>query len=341
MSAAVSATIAADLPVTFADIEMAYDKIKPHVRETSIMTCESLDRISGKRLFFKCEFQQKTGSFKVRGATHASICAKEEGYESVCTHSSGNHAQALAYAAKSLSMSAHIVMPENAPSCKRDGVLEYGATVYTCPSTQSAREAKATQVSTETKSLFIHPFDNKNVIAGQGSIGIELLKQIPDLDMIVIPLGGGGMTSGIAIAAKAIKPSIIIVCAEPSGANDGFLSKSLNRCVTPSDPAYNAPSTIADGLRMTISKTTYPVIRDLVDDIVQVSETQIKEALLMIWMRTKCFIEPSAAVGLAAILTPEFKARWSKDEGQQYSKVGVILCGGNMDPAMLSSIYSP
>lgn len=205
-------------PVSFDDIQNAHHRIKHLIHKTPVLTCNSIDERVGLNVYFKCELFQKTGSFKVRGACNAIKCYQEISKESIrfSTHSSGNHAQALAYAAKNLNCEAHIVMPENAPTCKRSAVEGYGAVVYTSQSNQVAREEKATQVTQETNSIFVHPFDNKFVIAGQGTIAIEFLEQIPHLDAIIVPLGGGGMCSGITIAAKSINPRIKIIAAEPS-----------------------------------------------------------------------------------------------------------------------------
>eukprot|EP01035_Chromulina_nebulosa_P017352 gene17352-22899_t len=265
---------------------------------------------------------QQTGSFKARGACNATILALETGkYNGVCTHSSGNHAQALAMAAKSIgSLEAHIVMPLNSPQCKREGVIGYGANVYYCESTQEAREKMSKEISESTGSLFIHPSEDINVICGQGTVAIEFLSQVPDLDIIIVPVGGGGLISGIATAAKAIKPSIVIIGAEPEEANDAFRSKTSNQWIKNDKP----PITIADGLKTSLGPNTWPIVNSLVDEVITVSEDEIKHALKLVWERMKCLIEPSAAVGVAVATNRKFLDKYTNP-----ANVGIVLCGGN------------
>ena len=308
-------------------IRAAQRRIDPFIRRTPVLTSATLDEMSGRRLWFKCELLQKTGSFKFRGATNAvRMLDDAAAAKGVVTHSSGNHAQALALAAKMRGIPAHVVMPSNSAEIKKTAVRGYGAEIVECEPTLEARESTAAQVIARTGGSMVPPFNHPNVIAGQGTIALELLDECPQLDAIVVPLGGGGLISGIAIAAKALKPSIRIIGAEPELAGDGAASKREGSI----QPAMK-PVTIADGLRTSLGPLTFPVVRDLVDEIVLVSEADIAASMRIVWERMKITIEPSAAVGVAVACGAWMRQRNNAD----MQDVGVVLCGGNVDLAAL------
>jgi threonine dehydratase len=308
-------------------IRAAQRRIDPFIRRTPVLTSATLDEMSGRRLWFKCELFQKTGSFKFRGATNAvRMLDDAAAAKGVVTHSSGNHAQALALAAKMRGIPAHVVMPSNSAEIKKTAVRGYGAEIVECEPTLEARESTAAQVIARTGGSMVPPFNHPNVIAGQGTIALELLDECPQLDAIVVPLGGGGLISGIAIAAKALKPSIRIIGAEPELAGDGAASKREGSI----QPAMK-PVTIADGLRTSLGPLTFPVVRDLVDEIVLVSEADIAASMRIVWERMKITIEPSAAVGVAVACSAWMRQRNNAD----IQDVGVVLCGGNVDLAAL------
>ncbi len=300
-------------------IREAQTRIAPFIHRTPLLTSATLDRLSGRSLHFKCETFQRTGSFKVRGATNAVRMLDDAvAARGVVTHSSGNHAQALALAASMRGIQAHVVMPSNSAEIKKAAVRDYGARIIECAPTLEARESTAAQVLAETGGTMIPPYNHSNVIAGQGTIALELLEQCRDLEAIIVPVGGGGLISGVTIAAKGINPSIRIIGAEPALAGDAMLSKAHGAIQPPMQPL-----TIADGLRTALGALTFPVVRDLVDEIALVSEDEIRHHMRVIWERMKITIEPSAAVGVAvacgcgAATLPQ--------------RVGVVLCGGNVD----------
>jgi threonine dehydratase/serine racemase len=306
-------TYAADL----SDIQAAAERIRGFAHRTPVMTCATLDRLAGRRLFLKCENFQKAGAFKFRGACNAVMKLPADlAARGVVTHSSGNHAGALALAAKMRGIPAHVVMPRNAPAIKRRAVEGYGGRVIECEPNLAAREAAAQQVLAETGGTLIHPYDHPDVIAGQGTIALELLEELPDLDAIVAPVGGGGMVSGISIAAKALKPDIRVFAAEPQGADDAARSKAAGRLIP-----QTGPNTIADGLLTSLGQNTWPVVRDLVDRVITVSDADIAAAMRLVWERAKLVIEPSAAVPVAVALSPDFPG------GQ---RVAIVLSGGNV-----------
>ncbi len=306
-------------------IRAARRRIDPFLRRTPVLTSATLDAMSGRRLWFKCELFQRTGSFKFRGATNAvRMLDDAAAARGVVTHSSGNHAQALALAAKMRGIPAHVVMPSNSAEIKKAAVRDYGGTIIECEPTLEAREATAARVIAETGGTMIPPFNHPNVIAGQGTIALELLDECAQLDAIVVPLGGGGLISGIAIAAKALNPSIRIVGAEPELAGDAAASKRVGSIQPPMKPV-----TIADGLRTSLGPLTFPVVRDLVDEIVLVSEADIAAHMRLVWERMKLTIEPSAAVGVAVACSA-----WMRRQ-KDHADVGVVLCGGNVDLAAL------
>ncbi|RLS87426.1 MAG: pyridoxal-phosphate dependent enzyme [Planctomycetota bacterium] len=308
-------------------IRAAQRRVDPFIRRTPVLTSATLDALSGRRLWFKCEVFQKTGSFKFRGATNAvRMLTDAEAARGVVTHSSGNHAQALALAARMRGIPAHVVMPSNSAEIKKAAVRGYGAEVIECEPTLEARESTAAQVIARTGGTMIPPFNHPNVIAGQGTIALELLDECPQLDAIIVPLGGGGLISGIALAAKALKPSIRIIGAEPELAGDGAASKREGSI----QPAMK-PVTMADGLRTSLGPLTFPVVRDLVDEIVLVSEADIAAHMQIVWERMKITIETSAAVGVAVACSAWMRER----NNANMQDVGVVLCGGNVDLAAL------
>ena len=306
--------------ITIDDVRRAADQIAPWARQTPVMTCAALDRVAGRRLFFKCELWQKTGSFKFRGAANAVRSLSDaEAARGVVTHSSGNHAQALARAARLRGIPAHIVMPTSAAAVKRRAVEEYGGRVVACAPTLAAREATTARVQVETGAILIPPYDHPHIMAGQGTAALELLAEVDDLDAIVAPVGGGGLMSGVSIAARGVRPDIRLFAAEPKGADDAARSRAAGTRIP-----QTAPKTIADGLLTSLGELTWPIIRDLLQDIVTVDDDEIAAAMRLTWERAKLLIEPSSAVAVAAVLSPAF-ARFG------VSRVGVILSGGNVD----------
>lgn len=308
-------TYAADL----ASVRAAAARIAPFAHRTPIANCATLDRLSGRSLFFKCEHLQKVGAFKFRGACNAVMkLTADQAARGVVTHSSGNHAQALALAARLRGVPAHIVMPSNATPAKRRAVEEYGGRVTECEPNLVAREDVVARVVAQTGATLIPPYDFPDIIAGQGTAALELLEQVPDLDALIAPVGGGGLVSGVCIAANGINPAIRIFAAEPVGADDAARSKAAGTLVP-----QTGPKTIADGLLTSLGELTWPIIRDLVERVVTVPEPEIVRAMRLSWERAKLLIEPSAAVAVAAVLSDEFRAH----EGIR--RIGVILSGGN------------
>jgi threonine dehydratase len=307
----------------FADIMAAAEAIAPHVHRTPVLTSRQIDAISGAHLFFKCENFQKVGAFKFRGATNAVMnLSEEQRSHGVVTHSSGNHAAALAHAAVSRGVKAFIVMPSSAPEVKKRAVAGYGAEITFCEPTLEAREAAAAEVMATTGATMIHPFDNFYIIAGQGTAAMEMLHDMPAPDAVIAPVGGGGLLSGTAIAVRHLAPAAQIYGAEPLLADDA--ARSLHSgSLQPALP----PATIADGLLTSLCERTFTVIRENVTDVLTVTEDQIVEAMRLIWERMKIVIEPSSAVPLAAVL-----ANSALFSGK---RVGVILSGGNVDLAKL------
>lgn len=303
---------------TFADIKRAHKQISGKVHRTPVLSSKKVNQRAGGEFLFKCENFQRVGAFKFRGALHAvGMLSEETAQKGVATHSSGNHAQAVALAAKLKGIPAYIVMPENAPTVKVKAVRDYGANITFCESTQEAREATLEKVVDETKATFIHPYDNPNIIAGQGTAALELLEDYPEIDIILAPVGGGGLLSGTAIAASRLAPDTKVIGAEPKVANDAFLSLKTGE----RHPVQNT-DTVADGLRTSLTELTFACIRQHTDAIVTVSEQEIIDAMRFIWERMKIIIEPSAAVPVAAA----FNHIDTKDK-----QVGIIISGGNMD----------
>lgn len=308
--------------VGLAEVQEAAKRIEGKAHITPILTCATLDALTnGCNLFFKCENLQRVGAFKIRGACNAVFkLTDEEARKGVVTHSSGNHAQALALAAKLRGIPAYIVMPLSAPAVKKRGVLGYGAQVIDCPTVES-RQPTADRIVAETGAVFIHPYNNPDVIAGQATIALEALEQVADLDAIITPVGGGGMMSGVAIAAKALKPGIKVFGAEPKDADDAYRSKEAGELLP-----QTGTSTIADGLRTGLGSLTWPVVRDLVDAIYTVSEEEIKAAMRLVWERMKLVVEPSGAVSLAAVLSEDFRKA-----NPDVRRICVVFSGGNVD----------
>jgi threonine dehydratase len=307
------------MSLTLDDIRTAAQRIKPYIHRTPILTNESLNRRTGAQVFLKCENLQKVGAFKFRGACNAVFSLDdEEATQGVSTHSSGNHAQALALAAKLRGIPAYIVMPQNAPKVKKEAVAGYGGQITYCEPTLEARESTLAKIAEVTGSTVVHPYDNEHVIAGQGTAILELLEEISDLDMIITPVGGGGLISGAAIVATGIRNGIRVIAAEPEMADDAYRSMQAGEII----PSTN-PKTIADGLLTSLGKITFPIIRGHVEQVITVSEPAIIEAMKFIWERAKIIIEPSAAVAVAVL--------WEGKIDLSRLKVGVILSGGNVD----------
>ncbi len=300
-------------------IRAAAERIRPYAHRTPVLTCSSLDSMAEAELFFKCENLQKVGAFKFRGAANTVFSlSDQEASRGVATHSSGNHAQALALAARLRGIPAHIVMPENSPQVKVAAVRGYGARIVFCPPTQADRERTLEQVVAETGATFIHPYNNPGIIAGQGTCALELLEQVADLDVVMAPVGGGGLLSGTALSCAYLRPEVRVIAGEPKGADDAFRSVRDGRIY----PSEN-PQTVADGLRTSLGTLTFPIIRRYVQRIVTVEEQSIVAAMRHIWERMKILIEPSAAVPFAAILEGGIEARGKR--------IGIILSGGNLD----------
>ncbi len=301
------------------DILAAHDRIRPFIHRTPVLTSGQLDRILGASLFFKCENFQKVGAFKFRGATNAVLSLNdEEKKKGVVTHSSGNHAAALALAASMNRVKARIVMPETAPEVKKNAVAGYGAEITFCKPTLQAREETTRMIIEQTGAILIHPYDNFNVICGQGTAALELLDEIKDLDIIVAPVGGGGLMSGTSTSAKNLRKKIRVIGAEPLNANDAWQSFKTGRLT----PSVN-PKTVADGLLTSLSELTFEIIRKNVDDIFTVREETIIECMLLVWERMKIVIEPSSATVLAVVR--------ENPELFRNKKAGLIISGGNVD----------
>ncbi|XP_072285262.1 serine racemase [Pyxicephalus adspersus] len=312
--------------VTLKDVQEAHKRIHNLVHVTPALTCSSLDALAERKLFFKCELLQKTGSFKIRGALNAVQSLPTDTRKAVVTHSSGNHGQALALAAKMMGIPAHVVVPRTAASCKKAAISGYGAVIVECDPTDESRTAVAAKTVETTGGILVHPNQDPAVIAGQGTIGLEVLKQVPAVEALVIPVGGGGMLSGIAVAVKTIKPDVRIYAAEPLNADDCYRSK-VNGVLTPNP---QPPTTIADAVKTSIGPNTWPIIRDLVDDVFVVTEEEIKQATQLVWERMKLLIEPTAGLGLAAVLSRRFQ-----ETAQDIQNICIILCGGNLDMSSL------
>lgn len=307
--------------ISIDDLSAAAARIGPYAHRTPVQTCSSLDARAGRRLFFKCEQFQKVGAFKFRGACNAVMkLPPAEAARGVVTQSSGNHGQALALAARLRGIPAHIVMPDNTSPVKMNAVRGYGARVILCAATQTAREQTAERVMMETGAIYVPPYNHPDVIAGQGTVALEFLEDVPDLDVMVAPVGGGGLISGLCVAGRALRPQLRIFAAEPAAADDAYRSKQAG-CIIP----QSAPQTMADGLRTSLGDLTWPFVRDVVAAVLPVPEEAIARAMRLMWEYSKLMIEPSSAVAVAAVLGPGSEALGKA------KKVGIVLSGGNVD----------
>jgi len=308
-------------PLSISDVREAAERIRPFVHRTPVQTSQTLDKLAGCKVFCKCELFQKTGAFKYRGATNAVQKLDDTAAaRGVITHSSGNHGQALALAAQVRGIPATIVMPASASPVKKAAILGYGAQVVESGPSLADREAVVAELQAKTNAVLIPPFDHADVIAGQGTAAMELLEDVPDLDCVIAPIGGGGLISGFCLAARGMNTKCRVFGAEPVGADAAARSKELGEMAKLANP-----QSIADGLLANnLGKITWPIIRDHVERVFTVSEAEIIQAMRFVWERMKLVIEPNAAVGIAVILSEEFRAL----DGLQ--KVGVVLCGGNV-----------
>lgn len=304
---------------TYKEIDQAHKRIMPLINRTPVLKSRKINQITNATIFFKCENFQRVGAFKYRGATNAVQKLSDENARSgVVTHSSGNHAQALALAASVRGIPAYIVMPENAPRTKIEAVKSYGGIITFCEPTLEARETTAEEIIRQTGAIMVHPYDNPDIIAGQGTAAKELIWEVGNLDIVIAPVGGGGLLSGTAISTKSITPETIVYAAEPELANDAQLSFH-SKTLIPS----TYPNTIADGLRTSLSELTFSIILKFVDNILTAGEETIITAMQLIWQRMKIVVEPSAAVPLAIIL--------ENPELFENKSIGIILSGGNVD----------
>ena len=304
---------------TLRQIQEAHARIRPFVHDTPVLTCRTIDEMLGAELFFKCENLQKVGAFKIRGACNAVYSLDDtEAARGVATHSSGNHGAALALAARWRGIKARVVMPENSSAVKQRAVAGYGAEVILCKPTQKSREETLEKVLRSTGATLVHPYNDHRVISGQGTAAMELCGSVSGLDIVMTPVGGGGLLSGTAIAVTGLSPKTRVMAGEPERADDAFRSLQAGSII----PVKN-PDTIADGLRTSLGDLTFPIIRDLVSEILLVSEEGILQAMRLIWERMKIIVEPSAAVPLGALL-----ARPHDFSGK---RIGIIISGGNVD----------
>lgn len=301
------------------DIITVHDAIKPYIQKTPVITSTTINKMAGTQLYFKCENFQKMGAFKMRGATNAVLnLSNIQQQKGVVTHSSGNFAQALSLAAKNLNMKAYIVMPSNAPQVKKDAVKGYGGIITECEPTLLAREATAKKIQEETGATFVHPFNDFNVVLGNATCAKELLENQPELDIIVAPVGGGGLVAGTALSTLSFAGNCKTIGAEPAAVDDAFRSMQSGKI------EHNTTTdTIGDGLKTSLGDITFNIIKHYVSEIITVSEQEIVDAMMLIWQRMKIVVEPSSAVALAAALKTPAKF--------QNKKVGIILSGGNVD----------
>ena len=307
------------------DVIAASKRIEGHGHRTPILTNKTIDELTGKKIFFKCENFQKIGAFKFRGGWNTiSSLSGEEASKGVCTHSSGNHAQAVAYAAMKRNIPAYIVMPRNAPKVKIQAVEGYNAKITLCEPTLKARRETLEKIAKKTGAYVVHPFNEPKVIAGQGTSAMEMIEDIGNLDAICAPIGGGGLMSGTCIAARSMLPNVRLFGAEPKGADDAYQSLKKGKLIP-----QNNPKTICDGLLTSMGENTWNILKDHLEDIITVSDEEIVTAMKLIWERMKIIIEPSCATPLAAVLTPEFR------ELENIETIGIILTGGNVDLSKL------
>ncbi|MGY5859722.1 MAG: pyridoxal-phosphate dependent enzyme [Candidatus Thorarchaeota archaeon] len=310
------------------DVREAYDRVKEHVVKTPVVTSTTIDGMTGCQVFFKCENFQRVGAFKFRGAFNTvSQLNEEERKNGVIAHSSGNHAQALALAAKILGVRATIVMPNNSPKVKVTATRGYGAEIVFCENSTESRAKVADELVEEHGYTLVHPYNDHRIIAGAGTAALELIEEVGPLDYIFAPVGGGGFLSGTSIAAKGLCPLSKVIAVEPENADDAYRSFKANK-IFPSE----YPNTIADGLRTQLGELTFEVIKKHVDEIILVSEKEIVDAMRLFWERLKLVVEPSGAVSLAGLL--------KKSKQLSRSKVGVMISGGNIDLTEFFESYS-
>jgi len=331
--------------IDFAAVLEASKRITGKVRRTSVVRSDELDKLAGSELFFKCENLQHCGAFKFRGALNAIICLEEEDEVSggICTHSSGNHAQAVAGAALEIGVDAHIVMPKSASEFKVEGVKQLGAFITFCEPDLKSREATAAYVLRDTQARFVHPYDNPNVIAGQGTAVLEFMEHVGvpecswwesrgivrditlgEFDALITPVGGGGLLAGTCIAARATQPNCRLFGAEPIGADDAARSLAAGKLIP-----QTGPNTICDGLLTSLGELTWPILRDHLESIVTVTDDEVVEAMRLLHQHLDMIVEPSGAIPLAAVLSDQFRAL------DGIERVGLILSGGNIDPRKL------
>jgi len=314
-------------PITKDSISSAHEKIKPYIHRTPVMTSTGVDEKAEAKLFFKCENFQKIGAFKARGAMNAILSLTPEARsKGVVTHSSGNHGQALARAAKIVGVPSYIVMPHNVPDVKKRGVIGYKGTIIECEPTLEAREKGVADIIKKTGATEIHPFNNYDVMTGQATAAKELFEDVPSLDYIIAPVGGGGLLSGTIMTTKYFSPQTIVIAAEPEGADDAFRSMKSGKI----EPSQS--NSIADGLLTSLGTKTFPIIHENVEEVITVSETDIISAMKFMWERMKIIVEPSGAVPLAAILK-------SKNKFEE-KRVGIIITGGNVDLAKALTLFN-
>ena len=304
---------------TYDDVLAAHERVRPYIHRTPVLTSSFLNQLTGAELFFKCENLQKAGAFKVRGACNAVFGLPEaQAAKGVATHSSGNHALSLSYAAGRRGIPCHVVMPRTAPQAKKDAVIGYGGQITECEPSTSSREAVFAEVEARTGADFVHPYNDPRVIAGQGTCSRELMDQVEGLEAVIAPIGGGGMISGTCLTLSAIAPDVQIFAAEPERADDAYRSFKAGHII-----ADDAPDTIADGLKVPLKDLTWHFVQRHVTDILTASDPEIVDAMKLIWKRMKIVMEPSSAVPLATILKNPDRFRGKR--------VGVIITGGNDD----------
>jgi threonine dehydratase len=315
--------------LTITEVQKAAERLEGYAHRTPVLTCAAINDFVGVNLFFKCENLQKSGAFKFRGAVNAiSQLTPSELKRGVVTHSSGNHAGALALAAKLFGTAAYVVMPSNSTAIKKAAVKSYGGKITECKPTLEARLSGAAKIQKETGAVLIPPFNHPHVIAGQGTCALEFLTDHPELDVIVAPVGGGGLMSGTCISARALRPEIVVLGGEPEGADDAFQSKQKGEMIP-----QLGPNTISDGLRTSLGDLTWPFVRDQVDEIVTVSDEETVAAMRMVWERMKIVVETSSAVPLAAVIKKY--SGDSKKLSSNRKNIGIIVSGGNVDLANL------
>lgn len=315
------------MDITKQTIIEAHERIKPYVHRTPVLTSESINAIAGCSIYFKAENLQKVGAFKARGAMNAALQIPEaQRSKGIATHSSGNHAQAIARAGKILGVPAYIVMPNNAPQIKKDGVKGYGGQIFECEPNLKSRETTLAEVILKTGATEVHPFNNYHVMTGQATAAKELFEEVNDLDCLLAPVGGGGLLSGTLLATNFFSPGTIVIAGEPEGADDAYRSMQSGKI------ELSQSNTIADGLLTSLGDKTFPIIKENAERVITVSDAEIVSAMRLIWERMKIIIEPSAAVTVAAVLKDKasFKGK----------KVGIIISGGNVDLEKILKLFS-